>query len=113
MEDPVLLGLGQMMIEFRRQQGHLDPVAFCHSLEDTKLASLVAAWLKPRPDEDDLRPEVDGERTIEQSLERIATRRITKRKAEIKERLKACSPDSMEFSELARELRVIGQRLHK
>lgn len=113
MEDPVLLGLGQMMIDFRRERGYLDPTAFCHSLEDTKLASLVAGWLKPRPDEDDLRPEVDGERTIEQSLERIAMRRINKRKTEIKERLKACSPDSMEFSELARELRVIGQRLYK
>ena len=113
MEEPILTTLGRMMVDYREQTGAFDALVFCQSLEDPKLASLVAGWLKPRPDEDDLRPEVDGDLAIEQSLDRIVMRRISRRKAEIKERLKECSPDSIEFSELARELWAIGQRLHK
>jgi DNA primase len=113
MEDPVLLSLGRMMVAFREQHGGFDPRTFCHSLEDDTLASLVAGWLKPRPEEDDLRPEVDGDRVIDQSLDCITHRRITRRKAEIQERLKKCSPDSLEFTELAQELWAIGQRLYK
>lgn len=113
LEDPVLARLAEMMVGFSRHHDYLDPLAFSRSLEDEELASVIAAWLEPKPEENDLRPEVDGDRTIEQSLDRIRLRKLDRRKAEIKERMKQCSPDDGEFAELAQELWAIGQRLHR
>jgi hypothetical protein len=112
-EDPLLKGLAGRMVTFREETGRCDPVSFSNSLEDQNLASVVAGWLKPRPEEDDLRPEVDGGKAIDHSLDSIRLRKIEKRKAEIKERMNQCPPGEEEYNLLARELLAIGRRLHK
>ncbi len=112
-EDPLLMDLAERMVRFREEAGRCDPISFANSLEDQNLASVVAGWLKPRPEEDDLRPEVDGGTAIEHSLDSIRMRKIDKRKAQIKERMKHCPPGEEEYNVLARELLAIGRRLHK
>ncbi len=113
LEDPVLLELALSMVECREDKGDFDPLMFGRSLEDSGLASLVAGWIKPRPDEDDLRPEVDGDLAMDQSLDRIRLRKLEKRKAAIKARMEKCTPCGDEYNALAMELWAIGQRLHK
>jgi DNA primase len=113
LEDSVLSSLALGMVRFREQMGGFDPVAFSNSLEDEQLASVVAGWLRPKPEEDDLRPEVDGDLTMDHSLDRIRLRKLERRKAEIQERMKRCTPGEEEYNGLARELWTIGQRLHK
>jgi DNA primase len=112
-EDPLLKDLAGRMVRFKEEAGRCDPISFANSLEDQNLASVVAGWLKPRPEEDDLRPEVDGGRAIDHSLDSIRLRKIEKRKAQIKERMKHCPPGEEEYNVLARELLAIGRRLHK
>jgi DNA primase len=112
-EDPLLKDLAGRMVRFREEAGRCDPISFANSLEDQNLASVVAGWLKPRPEEDDLRAEVDGGRAIDHSLDSIRLRKIEKRKAQIKERMKHCPPGEEEYNVLARELLAIGRRLHK
>jgi DNA primase len=112
-EDPLLKDLAGRMVRFKEEAGRCDPISFANSLEDENLASVVAGWLKPRPEEDDLRPEVDGGRAIDHSLDSIRLRKIEKRKAQIKERMKHCPPGEEEYNVLARELLAIGRRLHK
>jgi DNA primase len=112
-EDPLLKDLAGRMVAFREEAGRCDPVSFSSSLEDQSLASVVAGWLKPRPEEDDFRPEVDGTTLIDHSLDSIRLRKIDKRKAEIKERMNQCPPGEEEYNVLARELLAIGRRLHK
>ena len=112
-EDPLLMDLAGRMVRFREEAGRCDPISFANSLEDQNLASVVAGWLKPRPEEDDLRPEVDGGTAIDHSLDSIRLRKIEKRKAQIKERMKHCPPGEEEYNVLARELLAIGRRLHK
>jgi DNA primase len=112
-EDPLLKDLAERMVAFQRETGRCDPVSFSNSLEDQHLASVVAGWLKPRPEEDDLRPEVDGSKAMDHSLDSIRLRKIEKRKAEIKERMKQCPPGEEEYNLLARELLAIGRRLYK
>jgi len=113
LEDSVLSSLAQGMVRFREQTGGFDAVSFSNSLEDEQFASVVAGWLRPKPEEDDLRPEVDGDLTIDHSLDRIRLRKLEQRKAEIQERMKRCIPGEEEYNNLARELLAIGQRLHK
>jgi len=112
-EDPLLKDLAGRMVRFKEEAGRCDPISFANSLEDQNLASVVAGWLKPRPEEDDLRAEVDGGRAIDHSLDSIRLRKIEKRKAQIKERMKHCPPGEEEYNVLARELLAIGRRLHK
>jgi DNA primase len=112
-EDPLLKDLAGRMVAFQEEAGRCDPVSFSNSLEDQNLASVVAGWLKPRPEEDDLRPEVDGGKAMDHSLDSIRLRKIEKRKSEIKERMKQCPPGEEEYNLLARELLAIGRRLHK
>ena len=112
-EDPLLMDLAGRMVRFREEAGRCDPISFANSLEDQNLASVVAGWLKPRPEEDDLRPEVDGGTAIDHSLDSIRLRKIEQRKAQIKERMKHCPPGEEEYNVLARELLAIGRRLHK
>jgi DNA primase len=112
LEDPVLGVLAEKMVHFREQSGSLDPAAFCNALEDEQLASIVAGWLKPRPEEDDLRPEFDGDRAIDHSLDRVRRRKLERRKAELMERMRRCAPGEEEYNDLARELMDIGRRLH-
>jgi DNA primase len=113
LEDPILKELAERMVNFRQEHGFFEPVAFARSVEDEKLASVLAGWLQPRPEEDDLRPEVDGDRAIDQSLDCIRLRKLEKRKVEIKERMKRCPPGEDEYNLLAQELLAIGRRLRK
>jgi hypothetical protein len=113
LEDSVLSSLANGMVRFREQMGGFDPGSFSNSLEDEQLASVVAGWLRPKPEEDDLRPEVDGDLTIDHSLDSIRLRKLERRKTEIQERMKRCTPGEEEYNDLARELLAIGRRLHK
>lgn len=113
LEDPVLGELARSMVEFRGENGEFDPLSFSRSLEEAGMASLVAGWLKPRPEEDDLRPEVDGYIAMDHSLDRIRLRRLEKRKDEITAKMNMCTPCGDEYNALAMELWAIGQRLHK
>lgn len=114
LEEPALRALAEKMIRFRESVGPaFDARSFCTSLEDEDQASLVAGWLRPRPEEDDLRPEVDGEMTLHHSLDAIRLRKLEKRKAEIQDRMRHCPPGEEEYNRLAQELLAIGRRLHK
>lgn len=113
LEDPILIELAERMIKFRDEAGHFEATAFSSSLEDEKLASILAGWLQPKPEEDDLRPEVDGCRAMDQSLESIRLRRLEKRKTAIKDSMKRCPPGEEEYNRLAEELLSIGRRLHR
>ncbi len=112
-EDPLLKELAEMMVRFREQAGRCDALSFSNSLEDQNLASVVAGWLQPRYEDDDLRPEIEGDRLLDHSLDSIRLRKLDKRKAEIKERMAQCPPSEEEYNLLARELLAIGRRLHK
>ena len=91
----------------------MNRVSFCSSLDDHKFASTVAGWLEPRPEDDDLRPEVDGDRVIDESVDRLKLRRLERRKSEIVDKMKKCPPGDTEYNLLAQELLSIGRRLHK
>lgn len=112
-EDPVLSDLARSMVEFREEKGEFDSLSFSRSLEEDGLASLVAGWLKPRPEEDDLRPEVDGDIAMDHSLDRIRLRRLEKRKAEIAVKMNLCTSFGEEYDALTAEFKMIGQLLHK
>jgi DNA primase len=113
LEDPFLRSLADRIVTHRKQTSNFDPLSFCNSLEDHKLASIVAAWLEPRPEEDDLRPEVDGDRVIDESVEWLRLRRLERRKSEIVQKMKKCLPGAEDYNLLAQELLEIGRRLHK
>jgi DNA primase len=112
-EDPVLAELAAKATAFHRQNGRFDSKAFLHSLEDERLSSIVASWMNPRPEEDDLRPELDGDTLVYESLDRMRRRKLEKRKSEIKERMKKCIPGDDEYKQLATELMSLGRVLHK
>jgi len=114
---PVLRKLAEMMAGFSRDRGSFDAMSFSDSLHDQDLAALVAGWLHPKREEDDLRPEVepdvDSDLTLDQSLDSIRSRKLIRRKEEIQERMKLCSLEGEEFGSLCRELMAIGKRLGK
>lgn len=112
-ENPVLSDLAARMIEFNVRTRQFDPRFFLNTIEEQALSSLVAKWLNPRPEEDDLRPEVDGVTTVHESLDRIRLRRLDRRKDEIKARMKTCAPGDDEYNRLAQELWSIGRRLYR
>ncbi|MDQ7782717.1 MAG: DNA primase [Desulfomonilaceae bacterium] len=113
----VLRTLAEMMAGFRRDHGVFDSMSFFDSLHDQDLAALVAGWLHPKREEDDLRPDVepdvDGDLTLDESMDRIRGRKLIRRKEEIQERMKRCPPEGEEFGSLCRELLAIGKRLGK
>jgi DNA primase len=113
LEDPTLKELAQRMIRFRDEAGVFDAGVFANSMEDERLASILAGWLQPKPEENDLRPEVDGLLTMNHSLDRIRLKKLEKRKSEIKESMKRCPPGEEEYNRLAEELLFIGRRLRK
>lgn len=113
LHDPTLAALAELMADFTHNRGSFDPFTFSTSLEDENLSALVAGWLRPRPEEDDLRPDVDGDLALDHSLDSIRVKKLHKRKTEIKESMKLCLPGNEEFNSLADELRVIGQLLRK
>ncbi len=110
---PTLKELSALMLHFKDENGAFDAPAFAGSLSSEELASIVAGFLKPRPEEDDLRPEVDGDKVMYESLENLRLKRLENRKAEIQELMKKCTPCNDEYNELARELWAIGRRLRK
>jgi len=113
LEEPVLRNIAEKMIRFREESGGFDSASFCRSLEDERLASMVAGWMQPRAEEDDLRPEVEGHALMDHSLDSIRMRKFQKRKAEIQERMRHCTPGEDEYNRLAQELLAIGRRLHR
>jgi hypothetical protein len=110
LEDSLLKRLAAEMLEFRQAKGGFDSLTFARSLEDEDLASLVASWLQPSREEDDLRPEVDGEVVMDEALDRIRLRKLMKRKDEIKERMRHCAPGGEEYNNLARELGTLRRQ---
>ncbi|MBM4327637.1 MAG: DNA primase [Deltaproteobacteria bacterium] len=113
MEDPILRSIAERMIAFKDRTEKFDSIAFCRSLDEQEFASVVASWMKPRHEEDDLRPEVDGDLAIYESLDRLCLRGIERRKQEIMERMKRCIPCDEEYNRLAQELLTIGRRLRR
>ena len=103
-QEPNLIKLAEAMIDFKEHHGALDASAFCRSLEDENLASTVARWMQPPPEEDDLRPEVEGDMVLRHSLDALRMRRFDARKVEIIERMKHCAPCEEEYNQLAKEL---------
>ena len=112
-ENPSLSRLAQAIVGFFHEKGTFDSREFSMSLEDSDMAALVASYLQPKPEEDDLRPEVDGAIAIDQSLERLRLKKLLRRKSHIQERLGKCAPGEEEYNDLARELLVIGRRLRR
>lgn len=112
-EHPKLALLAQMIVDFTGSRGHFDCQAFVRSLEDQAHASLVASWLQPRPEEDDLKPEHDGDLVMDQSLAAIRQKKLEKRKIEIIDRMKKCNPSDAEYGDLAQELLTLGRRLKR
>ena len=113
LEHPLLRSVAEHMVAYLEETGIFEPSAFCTSLEDPELASLVAGWLKPRSEEDDLRPEVDGDRTIHDSIDAIRHRKLERRKAEIQERMKQGPDGAEDYNRLASELLEIARLLHR
>jgi len=112
-ETPSLFRLAQAITRFSEERGSFDSRLFSLALEDSEMAALVASWLQPKPEEDDLRPEVDGAIAIDQSLERLRLKKLFRRKCDIQDRLGKCVPGDEEYNDLARELLVIGRRLRR
>ncbi len=110
-EHPRLFELANIIVDYKRHHGTFDYQVFVRSLEDPQHASLVASWLQPRPEEDDLRPEFDGELVMDQSLDAIRQKKLEKRKIEIIDRMRKCDPSALEYGDLARELLALGRRL--
>jgi hypothetical protein len=114
LEDPMLRLLADRMVSFHDRKMTLEPFAFLSSLEEESLTSLVAGWLHPRREENDLSGGEDGDVLLEDSLRSLVMRGLQKRKIEIQERMARCAPEDEEFSRLAEELRQTTMRLrHK
>jgi len=112
-KDPMLANLAGKVMAFYRENGRFDPKEFLNSLDDEYLSSIVASWMNPRPEEDDLRLEFEGETLVYESLDRMRRRKLEERKTEIKERMKGCIPGDSEYERLANELLSLGRALHK
>lgn len=112
LHDPLLRDLAQRIIQSRNDAGEFDAIAFSNSLEDEQTASLVAGWMSPRREEDDLRFEEGGDDVLTECLERIRRKRLEKRKDEIRRRMRQFSPDDDEFRKAAEELTRLARELH-
>lgn len=110
---PVLKRIAEMAVDYQETEGHFSAPEFARSVEEGELASTIAALLNPRPREDDIPDGEDGERLLEDTLNRMSRRRLEQRKAEIQSRLAKCSSDDEEYRELALELTELSRTLHK
>ncbi|MGC8658592.1 MAG: DNA primase [Desulfomonilaceae bacterium] len=110
-ENPTLSRLAKLIAGYFQIHGRFNVDQFSLNLEDPEMAALVAGWLQPKPEEDDLRPEVDGSMAVEHSLNRLKAKKILRRKREIQESLSKCIPGDQQYNDLARELLMIGRRL--
>ena len=107
LREPTLRRLAEKMIDFRRDTGSFDSFSFCKTLEDEEQAAMVAGWLQPRREDDDLGldgAEMEGDLVIDHSIRSIRLRRIRERMAEIKERISRCTPGEEEYNRLGEEL---------
>jgi len=112
-ENATLSRLASSIIRFSEERGTFDSRSFCIALEESDLAAMVASWLQPTPEEDDLRAEVDGEITINESMERLRSKKILRRKSQVEEMLRKCEPGDQEYNDLARELLNIGRQFRR
>jgi DNA primase len=112
LQDPMLQGLAREIINFRERTGNFDPFSFSNYLEEQESASVVAGWISPRPEMDDLRPEVGGDQAIDDSLDRLRMRVLEQHKVEIQQRMNQNPPED-EYNTLAKELWAVGQLLRK
>jgi DNA primase len=110
--DPTLVSLARRIIDFYEQQGRFSASEFAGSVEEEKLASTVAAFLNPRPQENDIPDGEDGDRLLEDTLARMNRRRLERRKSEIQRQLRKCSMDDENYKELALELTELSRTLH-
>lgn len=111
LKDPVLVELARMMVDYKSDSGHFDANSFSNSVQDQDLAGTVAAWLHPKPAEDDIPCDEDGARLLEETLQRMRLRRLEKRRAEIQDRIRSCGEE--EYTDLLIEFNEINRRLHK
>ncbi len=110
LEEPMLRLLAEKMLSFQDQSTALDPFAFSNSLEEENLASLVAGWLHPRKEENDLTG-VDAELLLEDSLKSLVMRGLQKRKIEIRERIAKFVPGSAEYVQREEEYNRLVEEL--
>jgi DNA primase len=112
-EDPVLSKLAKLIVDFNEDSDEFNTREFLNFIDDPDIASIIAGWLNPRPEEDDLRPEVEGDLALDQSLDRLRSKKLLRRKTEIQHKMKTCIPGGDEYNDLAGELWAIGQTLRK
>ncbi len=113
LQDPLLSRLAEMMVSSKGESGTFDPVAFSNSLQDQELAATVASWLHPKPQEDEIPSDEDGELLLEETLEKMRLIRLKERKTEIRDRLLKCQTDGLEYESLITEFNELSRRLHK
>jgi DNA primase len=112
-EHPVLRTVAEKMVAYQQETGAFDPLGFCVSLQDSELASMVARWLQPHGDEDDLRPEVDALVVVSESVDAIRRRKLERRKTEIQDRMTRVPVGGDEYNLCAAELWEIAKILRK
>ncbi len=108
---PILKEIARRMIAYREQTGSLDAAAFCSSIEDERIASMVAGWLNPRTEEDDLHDDGDGEILLEETLARMRQRSLEERKVELEARIAGLGQNE-EDPELFQEYTALVRKLH-
>jgi DNA primase len=115
-QDPALKGLASRIMEFYEEEGRFSASELAGSVEEEQSASTLAALLNPRPEENDIPDGEDGDRLLEDTLERITRRRLERRRAEIKRKLRQASNDEQikllypELNELSRQLEKLKNK---
>ncbi len=110
--EPILREIAHRMIHYREQSGSLEAAAFCSSLEDERMASMVASWIRPRIEEDDLQDEQGGDIVLEETLARMRLRSLEERKSELEARIAGLGPNQ-DDPELFQEYTALVRQLHK
>ncbi|MEW6350548.1 MAG: DNA primase [Thermodesulfobacteriota bacterium] len=112
LREPILKEIARRLIQYREQIGSLDAAAFCSSLEDERMASMVASWIRPRIEEDDLQDDQGGDIVLEETLTRMRLRSLEERKSELEARIASLGPNQ-EDPELFQEYTALVRQLHK
>ncbi len=112
LREPILKEIAHRMIQYKEQIGSLDPAAFCSSIEDDRMASMVASWIRPRIEEDDLQDDRGGEILLEETLTKMLLRSLEDRKSELEARIAGLGPNQ-EDPELFQEYTALVRQLHK
>jgi hypothetical protein len=111
--DPILRTVAEKMVAYQEETGGFESSGFCSSLHDNELASIVAKWLQPRGEEDDLRPEVDALVVVSESVDAIRRRKLERRKAEMQDRMTRVPVGGDEYNTCAAELWELAKILRK